>query len=317
VIVLRQEAGRLNTHLRAFDLPMGVATDRERLVIGTRRELWHFRNQPAVARKIPPAESHDACYLPSSCHVTGDLRIHDVAFAKDELWAVNTLFSCLVTFDDQHSFVPRWQPKFVSALTPEDRCHLNGLAVVDGEPRYVTALGTSDTPGGWRGNKATGGVVIDITSDEIVADGLSMPHSPRWHRDQLWVLESGVGRLGRVDLASGSVETVAELPGFTRGLSFLGPYAFVGLSQVRETLFEGVPIKERPDRSCGVWVVDVRDGQTVGFLRFEGLVQEIFDVQVLRGARFPDLVEPSDKRVATSYVLPDAALAAVPAALQG
>jgi uncharacterized protein (TIGR03032 family) len=313
---VRQQDKKLNTHLRSFDLPMGIAADRDRLVIGTRRELWDFRDQRAAARKILPEGSHDACFIPRACHITGDLRIHDVAFAGDELWAVNTLFSCLTTFDDAHSFVPRWRPWFVSALAPEDRCHLNGLAIVDGRPRYVTALGTTDTAGGWRENKTTGGVIIDIDANEIVVSGLSMPHSPRWHNDRLWVLESGVGRLGRVDIERGTVETIAEMPGFTRGLSFVGPFAFVGLSQVRETLFEGVPIKDRPDRACGVWVIDTRNGQTVAFLRFDGLVQEIFDVQVLAGRRFPDLAEPSDKRVASSYVLPDEALATVPTALR-
>jgi uncharacterized protein (TIGR03032 family) len=318
VIIVRQRGEGLNTHLRAFDTPMGVATDGAgRLVIGTRREVWEYRDQPAVARKVEPAGSHDACYLPRRAHVTGDLRIHDVAIAGDgQLWAVNTLFSCLATFDEDHSFVPRWQPWFVSELAPEDRCHLNGLAMVDGAPRYVTALGTTDTAGGWRADKVDGGVVIDIDADEIVARGLAMPHSPRWHDGQLWVLESGKGGLSKVDPATGEVTCIAELPGFTRGLSFAGPYAFVGLSQVRETLFEGIPIKERPDRACGVWVVDTRNGETVAFLRFQGLVQEIFDVQVLAGVRYPDLAEPGDERVASSYVVPDDALAQVPARLR-
>lgn len=318
VILVRASEGKLNTHLRAFDLPMGVAVDGDRMVIGTRREVWEYRNQRAVAQKIEPQGSHDACFLPRSSHVTGDLRIHDVAIAEGgELWAVNTLFSCLATFDDAHSFVPRWQPAFISELAPQDRCHLNGLALVDGAPRYVTALGTADTAGGWRENKTAGGVIVDITTDDIISDGLSMPHSPRWHDGALWVLESGHGGLARVDVGTGERTTVAELPGFTRGLSFAGPYAFIGLSQVRETLFEGVPIKERPDRACGVWVVDTRNGETVAFLRFEGIVQEIFDVQVLAGIRLPDLAEPGDERVASSYVLPDHALARVPAALRG
>jgi uncharacterized protein (TIGR03032 family) len=318
VILVREQDGQINTHLRSFDLPMGVAAHENRLVIGTRHHVWEYRDQPAVARKVEPAGTHDACYLPRRSHVTGDLRIHDVAIDGDgEVWAVNTLFSCLATFDAEHSFVPRWQPWFITGLAPEDRCHLNGLAMVDGAPRFVTALGTTDTAGGWRADKAGGGVVIDIESNEIVARGLSMPHSPRWHDGRLWVLESGVGRLGRVDLRTGEVETIAEMPGFTRGLSFAGPYAFIGLSQVRETLFEGVPIKDRPDRACGVWVIDTRDGQTVAFLRFEGLVQEIFDVQVLHGRRFPDLGEPDDKRAGASYVVPDAALAGVPSGLRG
>src|SRR5665213_3255856 len=155
-----------------------------------------------------------------------------MAWANDELWFVNTRFSCLCTTDAEHSFVPRWRPPFVSALAPEDRCHLNGLALVDGRPKYVTALGTTDTAGGWRANKARGGVLLDVESGEPILTGLSMPHSPRLHDGNLWLLESGDGSLGTVDVASGTYSKVAEMPGFTRGLDFCGPVAFVGLSQV-------------------------------------------------------------------------------------
>src|ERR1019366_3813107 len=155
------------------------------------------------------------------------------------------LFSCLAGIAPDSSFIPKWRPPFVSALSPEDRCHLNGVAVVDGSPRYVTALGTADTAMGWRENKAAGGVVIDVETGATVADGLCMPHSPRLHDGRLWLLESGNGALATVDVASGVVSTVAVLPGFTRGLAFAGPFAFVGLSQVRDTVFEGIPIVER------------------------------------------------------------------------
>ena len=161
--------------------------------------------------------------------------------------------------------------------------------MVDDEVRYVTALGTSDEAGGWRENKARGGVVMDVPSNEIVAAGLSMPHSPTWYRDKLWVLESGEGAIGYVDLDTGKVETVAQLPGFTRGLAFAGPLAFVGLSEVRESAtFGGLPLTGRlEERQCGVWVVNIETGQTIAFLRFEDLVQEIFAVKLLPGDRLP------------------------------
>jgi len=202
----------------------------------------------------------------------------------------------------------------VSALAPEDRCHLNGLAVVDGRPRYVTALGTADTAAGWREHKAHGGVLMDVPRNRVVASGLSMPHSPRWYRDALWVLESGNGSLARVDRRSGALETVVELPGFTRGLDFHGPLAFIGLSQVRESaVFSGIPLTERLDeRICGVWVVNIDSGETVAFLRFEDAVQEIFAVQLLPGIRFPEIVDWEKELIASSYVLPDADLADVP-----
>ena len=185
--------------------------------------------------------------------------------------------------------------------------------MVDGRPKYVTALGETDTLGGWRANKARGGVLIDVESNEILLRGLSMPHSPRWYQGKLWLLESGEGSLAQVDLERRTWRTVAQLPGFTRGIDFLGPLAFIGLSQVRESaVFSGIPLVERVrERTCGVWVVNIETGQTVGFLRFEAGVQEIFAVQVLRGMRFPELLEWNDERLGSSYVLPDEALADV------
>jgi uncharacterized protein (TIGR03032 family) len=317
LIIVRALDGQLNTHFRTFAMPMGLAHHRGRLALGTKLNVWDFRNQPEVGPLVDKSGRIDACYLPRSTHSTGDVRIHEIAFADDdELWIVNTRFSCLCTLDREHSFVPRWRPPFVTALAPEDRCHLNGLGMRDGKPRYVTCLGATDTAAGWRENKARGGVLLDVTTRETIIDGLSMPHSPRWHNNRLWLLESGAGTLSVVEPKTGQLRVVAELPGFTRGLDFYGRYAVVGLSQVRETaVFSGIPITETlKERTCGVWVVDWQTGQTVGFLRFEDAVQEIFAVQVLPGVRFPDLIHDDDEVLSNSFVLPDAALAELPQA---
>ena len=268
--------------------------------------MLDYRNVPAVAPKVEPQGRHDACFVVRNKHFTGDVRIHEVAFAQGELWIVATNFSCLATLDAQHSFVPRWAPPFITELTNEDRCHLNGLCVIDDQVRYVTALGESNQPGGWRENKAGGGILIDTASNETVLTGLSMPHSPRWHDDRMWLLESGKGTLSVADLDAGTVETVAELPGFTRGLLFAGGLAFVGLSQVRETAtFGGLPLMERLDeRLCGVWAVDPQTGNIAGFLRFEELVQEIFDVALLSGFRYPEIAEEGSDAASQSFVLP-------------
>jgi len=313
LICARAAPQGLNTHFRDFNRPMGMAVRNERLAIGTRSEVWDFRNVPDAAAKVEPKGSHDACYVPRNVHQTGDISIHEIAFADDDLWIIATNFSCLATLDADHSFVPRWRPPFVSALAPEDRCHLNGLCVIDDHIRYVTALGETDEAGGWRENKASGGILIDVDSGETVLRGLSMPHSPRFYRDRFWILESGRGAFSVADLEAGTWETVAELPGFTRGLAFAGPLAFIGLSQIRESsTFGGLPLEERLDeRLCGVWVVNIETGQIVGFIRFEDLVQEIFDVAFLPGARFPEIAEPASDTTAFSYVLPDEALADV------
>jgi uncharacterized protein (TIGR03032 family) len=325
LVLLRADNGLVNTHFRSFSKPMGVAVDTargcNRMAIGTAMEVWFFQNVPAVTARLEPATKHDACFLPYTSHTTGDVQIHEMAWSvspgtgsdavnRDELWFVNTRFSCLCTLGGPFQFLPRWRPPFITALAPEDRCHLNGLAMRDGAPHIVSALGVTDTAGGWRENKKDGGVLIDIASGEILLRGLSMPHSPRWYEGRLWLLESGTGSIGVVDLKAGRYEPIAQVPGFTRGLDFYGRFAFIGLSQVRETaVFSGIPLTERlKERTCGVWVIDWMTGQTVAFLRFEDAVQEIFAVQVLPNFRFPDLINDDIKLIADSFVLPDEAL---------
>jgi uncharacterized protein (TIGR03032 family) len=308
LVIVRDEGDHLNTHFRGFPAPMGLALDGDRLAIGTRTQVQEFVNVPAVAARLAPTGWHDACYLPRSSHFTGDIQIHEMAYgAGGQLWVVNTRFSCLCTLDRSASFSPRWRPSFVSALEPTDRCHLNGLAMVDGWPRYVTALGETDEPAGWRANKATGGILIDVHSGEVITRGLSMPHSPRWYAGRLWLCESGAGTFGFIDLSTGRSEPVAEVPGFTRGLDFAGNLAFVGLSQVRESaVFSGISITERlaeHEQSCGVCVIDLRSGRVVALLRFETAVEEVFAVTVLR-RRFPDLINDDEKVLESSFVVP-------------
>lgn len=322
LVVVRADGAVLNTHFRVFPRPMGLAARRERFAIGTQHQVEEFRNLAAVAAKLAPVGKHDAAFLPRRSHVTGDIDIHEMDYAADgTLWFINTRFSCLCTLDGEHSFVPRWRPPFVSAYAPSDRCHLNGLALRDGRPRYVTALGTADSEQGWRAHKADGGVLLDLDSNAILLQGLSMPHSPRWYQERLWVLESGRGGLGWLDADSGQLRTLATLPGFTRGLDFAGPFAFVGVSQVRESAtFSGIPLtRTLSERHCGVWVVDLRTGQIIAFLRFEAAVQEIFAVAVLPGIRFPDVINDDATLIGLTYALPDAALreAVVPTPREG
>jgi uncharacterized protein (TIGR03032 family) len=308
LLAIRAQGNGVSTLVRTFDRPMGLAADAHRLALGTRDQVWFFRNAPDIAPRVEPPGVHDACYLPRSCHVTGDIGVHDLAWAGDELWLVNTRFSCLCTLDPDYSFVPRWRPPFVSALAPEDRCHLNGLAIVKGRPKYVTALGQTDTADGWRPHKPHGGCMIDVLAGTVLTRGLSMPHSPRWHDGRLWLLESGTGRLLLMDLASGQGDPVAELPGFARGLALAGPYAVVGLSKIRATsAMDGVPLAARRDRlKCGIAVVDLRTGRVEAFLEFQTAVEEIFDVQLLPGLRFPEVVGFQKDEIRHTFIVPPA-----------
>jgi uncharacterized protein (TIGR03032 family) len=311
LILVRREGDKINTHFRNFNRPMGVAVKPHRMSIGCFKTVEHYHNVPALIPRIENPGPHDACYVPRISLETGSIDIHEMAWgAGGALWIVNTRFSCLCTLDTENSFHPRWRPNFVSGLSPEDRCHLNGLGMRDGKPAYVTALGVADEPNGWRVNKRDGGVLMEVSQNRILYRGLSMPHSPRWYQNRLWMLESGKGALVSFDPKTFQKQAVARMPGFTRGLDFAGPLAFVGLSQVRETAtFSDFPLlEELEERICGVYVVDIRNGKVIGFIRFEGDVEEIFAVQVLHNTIFPEVLEPNDELLNTCYVLPDECL---------
>jgi uncharacterized protein (TIGR03032 family) len=295
-----------------FERAMGLAVKPDRIAVGARAQIWFLRSAPDLARRVEPAGRYDVCFLTRSSHFTGEVQAHELAWSsadslspggrgqgEGELWLVNTAFSCLCTLDDRHSFVPRWRPPFITGLAAEDRCHLNGMALAPNEqgvptPRYVTALAETDTPQGWRPNKVTSGCLIDVTSGQTVARGFAMPHSPRMHAGRVWLLHSGAGQLVLVDPTKGHVQTVTELPGYTRGLAMYDRYAFVGLSKIRETsTFGGMPIAaRRPELKCGVGVVDLTTGRLVAHLEFVTGVEEIFDVQVVPGARCPAFSGP-------------------------
>mgnify|MGYP006279547721 CR=1 FL=1 len=313
LIILRAHNDVLNTHFCALEKPMGLAAQQERLAVGTGYQLWQYANLPAVAAKITEPVQHDGCYLPRHIHVTGDIDIHEMAYDNaGELWLVNTRMSCLCTVDNNHSVVPKWRPPFISAYDLTDRCHLNGLALKHGKPAFVTALGETDSAGGWRDNKANGGLLMDINSGQIICAQLSMPHSPRWYNNTLWYLESGAGQLCQVNPKTGQRKVIAQLPGFTRGLDFIGHYAVIGTSQVRETaVFSGLPLTaQASNRHCGVWIVDIEQGEIVACVTFTGQVQEIFSVLLLPH-RFPVILDLDAPLVRNSYALPNVALTEV------
>lgn len=277
-----------------FEQAMGMAVSRERMAIGAKGQVWFLQNNSQIAPSIAPNGRYDGCYLTRTAMATGSIHCHEICWSDDELWVVNTLFSCLCTLHEDFNFVPRWQPPFIKDLIAEDRCHLNGLAMDHGHARFVTVMAESNQAAGWREKKSTSGCILDVASGGSVTRGLAMPHSPRWYQNRLWVLNSGHGALEVVDVATGKRDVVARMPGYTRGLAFLGPFAFIGLSRIRETaVFGGVPIAEkRHELKCGIGVVDLRNGQTVATFEFESGVEEIFDVQFVTGARCTYLCGP-------------------------
>lgn len=295
VVTVGVQDGSLNLGFSNFQQAMGMAIGPRGMAVGGPNLIWLLRDAKSLASQIEPAGRHDRGYLARESFVTGNIHVHEMAWGETgELWVVNTLFSCLCTLHEDFNFVPRWQPSFVDELAAQDRCHLNGLLMADGKPRYVTALGTSNQPRGWKESKSDGGVLMDVQSGEVVAQGFCMPHSPRLHNGQLFLLDSGRGRLVTVDPATGQTQDVADYPGYGRGMSMHGQFAFIGMSKARETsVFGGVPIcEDRSKMRCGIVVVDLIAGKSVAYLEFETGVEELFDVQVIADARNPTVRGP-------------------------
>jgi uncharacterized protein (TIGR03032 family) len=270
---------------------LGMWSDGKSIWMTALFQLWRFEDF------LPPGQAeakHDKVFVPTVGYTTGDIDVHDIGVDADgQVVFVNTLFSCLATVDARHSFVPLWKPPFVSRLAAEDRCHLNGLAMENGRAAYVTAVSRTDTNEGWRDNRASGGVVVDVRTNDIVCEGLSMPHSPRVYRDKLWVLNSGAGYFGYVDRQTGKFEQVAFCTGYARGLAFLGDFAIIGLSLARHNkVFGGLPLQDELEKRqveprCGIQVIDLRTGDCVHSMRIEGAVTELYDVVALPGTVRP------------------------------
>lgn len=286
-----QPPGNLSVFERTFSRAMGLHATSEEIYLSTVYQLWRFRNVLGGAEQY---DGYDRCYTPRTCWVTGDIDIHDVALDKDRnIVFVNTLFSCLAAPDDNHSFRLIWKPPFISRLAPEDRCHLNGLAMKDGKPKFVTAVSKSDGADSWREHRTDGGIVMDVENNEVIATGFSMPHSPRWYNNRLWVLNSGHGEFGYIDLNSGRFEPITFCSGYARGLAFHRNFAIIGLSGPRKNkTFSGLPLdaaleKRNAASRCGILVVDLNNGNIVEWLRIEGIVSELYDVVTL-----PSVVRP-------------------------
>ena len=283
------DAGALSLVQRQFTRAMGLNVGEDHLYLADLYQLWRFDNI------LKPGETYqnqfDRLYVPRFGHTTGDIDIHDIGVGRDGAPVfVNSLYSCLAAPSETASFKPLWKPAFISKLAAEDRCHLNGLAMADGAPAYVTAVSATDSVEGWRDHKRDGGVVIDVESNEIVMGGLSMPHSPRLHKGALWLLNSGTGWLCKVDINQGVFEPVTFCPGFLRGLNFLGDHAIVGVSLPRKLGFVGLDLEDNlKTRSahprCAVFIININSGDIVHWLTFESHITELYDVAFLPGAR--------------------------------
>lgn len=300
-IVGHDAQNKLSLHEAGYKQAMGVVGNGDRIYLGTLNEIVRLENalQPGQLAN----NAHDKVFVPRNIQITGAIDIHEIGIRNNGVMVfVNTKYSCLCEASRSHSFKPIWKPNFISKLAPEDRCHLNGLAMVDGRPKYVTAVCKSDVVDGWRDRRDNGGIIIDIETDEIIAKGLSMPHSPRWYNGKLWVLNSGSGELGWINPKDKSFQAVAFFPGFLRGLTFHNGYAIATLSKPRYKRFEGLALSKTLDEKdaepwCGVQIINLTSGDVVQWIRFDGMIKELFDVCALPGVKNALTIGPNSDEI--------------------
>ncbi|MBX7249902.1 MAG: TIGR03032 family protein [Caulobacteraceae bacterium] len=276
---------KVSFHQQSYQRAMGVHAQRDRLYVGSLFQIWRLENVLGPAER---ANKHfDRLYVPRNAQTVGDVDVHEVSVDRaGRIIFVNTKYSCLATVSTRFGFRPIWKPPFISKLAAEDRCHMNGMAMEDGLPRYVTAVSRSDVINGWRERRHEGGVLIDVQNDKIVTDELSMPHSPRVYNGQVYALDSGRGNLIRIDRETGKKEDICFCPGFLRGLSLHNGYALVTCSKPRDGAFAGLELqnqlKKRDGEAwCGVLIIDLRSGDMVEFIRMDGQIAELFDVAII------------------------------------
>lgn len=287
--------------------PMGIAVDGHKLAIAGKYAVEVFANSRGLAVKFPENPRHfDSMYFPTATYHTGFTDMHDLAWGNEGLWAVNTGFSCLALMDEGYHFVPKWQPPFVTELTPEDRCHLNGLAMMDGKPAFVTLLGESNTREGWRGTHHEKGLIMDVRTNEKILENLAMPHSPRVHAGSLYFLLSAVGKVMKYDLQTKELTEFCDTNSFIRGLDVYEGMLFVGTSTIRQSSrnFADMPVsKAQP--LAGVKIIELGTGAELAQMSFSDKVHETFDVKVIPGIMRSTVVTTADSQSLQGIMMPN------------
>ena len=284
-------SGQVSFHQQNYVRAMGLHATPQRLYLGSLFQIWRLENVLAPHERANG--NFDKLYVPRNAQTTGDIDVHELSVDRaGRVIFVNTKYSCLATMSITHGFKPLWKPPFISRLAAEDRCHLNGLAMHEGAPAYVTAVSRSDMINGWRDRRHEGGVLVDVRDDGIVTDQLSMPHSPRVSAEGIYLLDSGRGMLVRVDPKTGARDDIAFCPGFLRGLALHGGYAIATVSLPREGAFSGLALQDELKKRdgepwCGVCIVDLRSGDVVEWIRLNGAIKELFDVAVIAETHCP------------------------------
>ena len=307
ILISPLDDNRFSILPRSFDKPMGFDIQGNRMVMACKNEVMVFVNSVELAEHYPnKPNTYDSLWMPRITFHTGMVDLHDISIGKDVIWAINTSFSCLCQINGSYSFTPVWKPPFITDLVSEDRCHLNGMVMVDGVPKYVTMLGTTDTYQGWRGQITNGGILMDVVNNEIILRNLPMPHSPMIYKGDLYMLLSASGEVIKVDVTKKRYEVIKQMDGFCRGMDIFGDYMFIGMSKLRQnsSTFAKLPFAGRAD-AAGIKIVHLPTRAYIGEIVFQTSVDEIYGVKVLPGSIRPNVLNTVNPVYKYALAIPD------------
>ncbi len=283
-------------YAKNFKRPMGIDILGNRLAVASRNYVEIYSKSDKLGRAFPPKPNfYDSLFTPQAKYFTGISDMHEITFDAGELWAVNTSFSCITKMSDKDHFIPVWQPDFITELAPEDRCHLNGLIMKDGIPEYVTFFDRSNEDNGWRKTPINTGVLYDCQKQEVVVDGLSMPHSPTKHGDDIFFLQSATGQVMKYNTKTKETTQIIQLNSFLRGLAIYDDFLFIGASKMRKSskTFKNLPITE--NSFAGIEIVNYKTGKRIAGLSYTDNISEIFEVKVIPEMTKPIMLTENDE----------------------
>lgn len=286
-----QGSGHVSTYFATVLRPMGLAyDDTDGTILSSERgNITTFKCKGSET--CPQYGYFDKLYLPTHVFLSSDTDIHDLRIGADsKLYYVSARFNSICMPSTENSFDVHWIPPWISTVDgmppAEDRCHLNGMAIVDGLPRFVTSSCISDYSGAWREHHGEG-VVYDILNETIVASGLWAPHSPNWYDGKLWIAEAGTGQFGYVDLVERKFVAKKFLPGFIRGITIYNNFALINTSMDRhDYAFKDLPLGHLVEQSgarvrSGVWIIDMNTFDVRHTFEFIDPTSELYDIIVL------------------------------------
>ena len=296
ILLSPSDENRLITLPRSFSKPMGFDVAGDRLVLATKDEVIFFENSKELAVHYPNKKNtYDSLFVPRATFYTGQVDMHDIALGAEGIWAINTSFSCLCLVTGNYNFIPKWKPPFITELASEDRCHLNGMVLINGKPKYVTALGNTNTPQGWRENIIDGGILMDIEANEIILDKLPMPHSPFMYKGELYLLLSATGEIVKVNIKEKNYEVIKQLNGYCRGMDIYGDYMFVAMSKLRKnsSTFAKLSFAEKAD-TAGIKIIHLTTRALTMEMKYETSVDEIYSLKILANTIRPNILNTTN-----------------------